>query len=116
MTQTEEHDPITQKVVDALESQADATDKATLDALNQARRKAMTRIRKPSRARPVYWLPATGLVSAVVVAMLWFQQPHAPHPQSLDDFELLTSEEDLEMLEDMEFVAWLMLEEDQNAG
>lgn len=91
------------------EQGVDSVDLATRSRLTQARQAALAELRKP-RLRIAPWLPATAAAAAVAVAvMTWMPQerPGAAAVASVDDFELLTLGEDLDMLdEDIEFYAW----------
>ncbi|MDP1651091.1 MAG: hypothetical protein Q8L56_00025 [Rhodocyclaceae bacterium] len=95
-----------------LRDSADDLDAATAARLKRGRQAALDqwRERRPGRA----WLvPAVSaaVVGAVVVA-LWTGQgvePVAPAPaiESVADMDLLLAEDNLEMLEDLDFYAWL---------
>jgi hypothetical protein len=83
-------------------------DHATVLRLQQGRLAALD-----ARARRSSWRPwASGLAIASLAALavlLWTQE--APSPQHaavpLDDFELVTSVENVELAEDLEFFHWL---------
>jgi hypothetical protein len=116
-----------------LRASVDQLDAATLSRLNQARQRALEELPGRHRYLPVRWLvPTASLAGAAVVAMLLLQ-PSAPigvdptaigsmtiaadilNDQSVD-FELLMAEDDLEMIEDLEFFAWLTTEELEAPG
>lgn len=64
----------------------------------------------PVRNRWVIW--AGGLAMAAVGALLismWLMQPvhERPHTPALDDIELITSAENVDLAEDFEFYHWL---------
>jgi hypothetical protein len=66
-----------------------------------------SRSRRPSR---IAWASGLAVVSAAALALyLWVPQPtpqqHVAVP--LDDFELVTSVENVELAEDLEFFHWL---------
>ena len=94
-------------------------DAATVSRLNRIRHAALTETRTFSWRS---WALASGLVtaSAVVLAMISVAMTGALHqpslPVSVDtslaDLELLASDENLEMLEELEFYAWLQTELD----
>ena len=87
-------------------------DAATLSRLNQGRQKALQEIRDPGPAGEwARWVPAGGIAAAAVVAVvLWQGAPvehSAPAAGTATDFEILLSEDSLDMLEDLEFYSWV---------
>ena len=87
-------------------------DAATLSQLNQRRQAALADVAsKDSRVLWGRWLPAAGVTAAAVVAVVMMQgQPDiAPPVDEATDFEILLSEDNLEMIEELEFYAWLEL-------
>ncbi len=91
----------------------DGLDAATLSRLNQARHAAIEA--SPRRLPPLLrWAPVGGLATAAAVALLLFQSPaviEPPADASTVDMEILLSEDNLEMLEDLEFYEWIDLAE-----
>ena len=87
-------------------------DAETLSRLNRGRQRALQEI---DAARPAgqwaRWVPAGGLAAAAVVAVVVWQgapvEHSAPEAGALADFEILLSEDSLEMLEDLEFYSWM---------
>jgi hypothetical protein len=87
-------------------------DAATLSRLNQGRQKALQEV---DAARPAgqwaRWVPAGGLAAAAVVAVVVWQgapvEHSAPDAGAVTDFEILLSEDSLDMLEDLEFYSWM---------
>lgn len=69
------------------------------------------------RGRPwLLWAGATTASVAALVLVTWLRQP-APAPHAsvpLEDFELVTSVEDVELAEDFDFYHWLA--DDDAAG
>jgi len=97
-----------------LDDSIESLDAATLSRLNQARQKAL---QSQSSATVLFtnWLPATAFVSlSVIAATLWLwieisenrQQNHLAY--QYEDMEILTSDTELELLEQLEFVGWLV--------
>jgi hypothetical protein len=87
-------------------------DAATLSRLNQGRQRALQEIHTAEPAgRWALWAPAGGLAAAAVVAVVVWQgapvEHSAPAPDSATDFEILLSEDSLDMLEDLEFYSWM---------
>ena len=87
-------------------------DAATLSRLNQGRQRALREVHVTGPAGQwARWVPAGGLAAAAVVAvMVWQGAPvedTAPAAGSAADFEILLSEDSLDMLEDLEFYSWI---------
>ncbi|MCH9694950.1 MAG: hypothetical protein K0U72_10620 [Gammaproteobacteria bacterium] len=90
----------------------DGLDAATLSRLNQRRHAALEAAQAPSRQWQS-WMPATGVAAAALIAVVVFQ---SPSPDGLieapaTDFEILLSEESIDMLEELEFYSWLDTQE-----
>lgn len=94
----------------------DEMDAATHSRLNQARHAASSEVSR-NRLRiggwsP--WVPATGVAAAAAVAVVMWNTSQQVDPgmtfaplAEVSDFEILLDEDSLEMLEDLEFYAWL---------
>ncbi|HED35014.1 MAG TPA: DUF3619 family protein [Gammaproteobacteria bacterium] len=110
----------------ALDESADSLDAATCSRLNQARQKAL---QNHARQRLfAFGLPA-GIMAGIGVAALttWLLTSLLNEDPSLqmqlvqsgtwevEDIDMLTSDTELELLEELEFVSWLVLEQN-NAG
>ena len=97
----------------------DKLDAATLSTLNRSRHRALEEL-QGSRQQWLRWAPASGVAVAVLVAVLVTQ----PEPVVVDelpaaaaDMEILLGEESIEMLEDLEFYAWIdQLEPEDDVG
>lgn len=116
------NEPMIEGIKQALDQKTEQLDPDIQAKLSQMRRQVMAEANGRSAAGNTFakpktfiWAPAGGMVAALLAVMLWYE-PAVQHSPELDDFELLTSDADLEMLDDMEFVAWLMLEEQPHAG
>ena len=78
--------------------------------LRQARYRAME-----AKPKPFRWLvPASGFVAASVAILavaLWLFQPPRPVPvEGVEDLEILSSGENLELFDDLEFYHWLAVQ------
>jgi hypothetical protein len=82
--------------------------------LTQARYKALAEV-PVSRLQATrrFWMPAAGLAATALIAVL-VVMPYTRTERALpatfaaaDDMALLLNDDDLEMIEDMEFYAWL---------
>jgi hypothetical protein len=87
-------------------------DAATLSRLNQGRQKALQEVQAGGpRGHWVRWVPAGGLAAAAIVAVVVWQgaplEHSAPAAGSATDFEIMLSEDSLDMLEDLEFYSWI---------
>ncbi len=82
---------------------------AALDAAGPARRPAWFR-----------WMPAAGLATAIAVTAILLRAPEVePTLPGDTDIEILLGGDSIEMLEDLEFYAWMeqqALEEGHDAG
>ena len=87
----------------------EAVDFATRSRLTQARHAALAELDRP-RLRVAPWLPAAAAAAVAAIAVaVWVPQEQGTEATVavVDDFELLTLGEDLDMLaEDIEFYAW----------
>ncbi len=90
-------------------------DGQTRSRLNRGRQAALAEI-KTGRPVWVQWAPAAGVAAAAIFAVvLWTgNQPvdELTPEASVADFEILLTEDSLEMLEDLEFYSWIDLDED----
>ena len=90
-------------------------DGATLSRLNQGRHAALAELHGARhRAQWLRWVPATGVAAAAVVTVMIMNGPDgvvvpadSDTPVTVTDFEMLLDDENLEMLEELEFYSWL---------
>jgi hypothetical protein len=87
-------------------------DAATLSRLNRGRQQALQEIRTAGPAGQwARWVPAGGLAAAAVVAVVVWQgmpvEHSAPAAGTATDFEIMLSEDSLDMLEELEFYSWI---------
>jgi hypothetical protein len=87
-------------------------DAAALSRLNQGRQRALQEVQGGGpRGQWARWVPAGGLAAAAVVAVVVWQgapvEDTAAADGSAADFEILLSEDSLDMLEDLEFYSWM---------
>jgi hypothetical protein len=106
-----------------LDDSAGALDGASASRLNRARQSALA-----ARERPVrrWWLPAGAAATAASVLLaLVLVNPFAPTAPTVpaatavaagngDDAELIASDDNLELAQDLEFYAWLDAEDEHN--
>ena len=109
MNDTEQQDPFLEKAKQNLDQSIESLDLQTQMALDRVRREALQQSsRKKLKWQWTVGAPAGGLVTAGLVAALWLGNPAVTPQKSINnmqDLELLSSEEDLELMEDIEFVA-----------
>ena len=100
-----------------LSAQVDDLDAATRSRLNQARQRALDEGLRSPRARRWQW-PALALASACGVMLVLTlglrmaapvieSEPLLAAPMSEPEYEMLVAGEDLELIENLEFYAWL---------
>lgn len=88
-------------------------DAATLSKLNQGRQAAIAEMAARGPVRQwLRWMPATGVATAALVAILMLRGP-APvdlpitSDPALADFEILMGEDALDMIEELDFYSWI---------
>ena len=112
-------DRFAQKAKALFDTSVEELDAATLSTLNRGRHRALDELRSP-RPDWMRWAPAAGVTAAVVLAVMIAlpgQQDVDEMPTSVTDMEILLGEESLEMLEDLEFYAWIdELEQSDDVG
>jgi len=96
----------------AFDQSVDGLDAATLSRLNRGRQAALAAARQPAR-QWLRWMPATGVAAAVLLILVMQQGPGDVEviAASAADLEILLGEENIEMLEELEFYSWLDTEE-----
>ena len=91
-----------------LDCSVEDLDAAAARKLQRARIMALER--RPKRGRWAAWIGGLAAASLAALALvLWLVQP-APERQAavpLEDFELITSVENVELAEDLDFYHWL---------
>ena len=107
------------KAKQRFDESVDGLDAETRSRLNRSRQAALAELGSNSRAW-LHWAPAAGVAAAAVVALvLWTgnqrQDVIAPDATA-SDFEILLNEDELEMLEELEFFSWIELAEDATAA
>jgi hypothetical protein len=100
----------------------DGLDARTRSRLTQARHAAVAALaqqREPFMRR--WWLPTAGLATAALVAFIVVfnlnpanEQQLAAASLAVEDMDILSGAENIELLEDMEFYAWLESEADRS--
>lgn len=92
-------------------------DAATVSRLNQARQSAIAQLEPPRAAFDNRWIPVGALAASVLVATaLWLgHEPETPESNpfaetmadQMEDLDILMSDEDFELYDDLEFFSWL---------
>ena len=124
MTKPMDEEKLARQAKSLFDDSVEKLDAATLSKLNQGRQRALEEL---DNARPhgqwSRWVPATGVAAAAVVAVVVWQgtptESPVPAANSMTDFEILLSEDSLEMIEDLEFYSWVgtaELESNGNVG
>jgi transcription initiation factor TFIIIB Brf1 subunit/transcription initiation factor TFIIB len=112
----EQRDTFEQRTKDTFDKSVDALDAATLSKLNRGRHEALAQLEHPQH-RWSRWMPATGAVAAVLVAVVVLQSPSAIDDvaavTTVTDMEILLGEDSIEMLEDLEFYSWIDIAESE---
>ncbi len=109
---TDMNKALQQSVIESLDESIEHLDAHTLSRLNQARHRALAHAEKPRLFNP-QWLKAgtfAVLLVTVINGWLFFSTPNIQQ-MNTDDFELIVANEDFELLQDLDFVAWMIEEE-----
>jgi len=96
-----------------LDDSVDSLDAATLSRLNQARQKALDTRRANLFSDNRIGVVFASFAVAAIVTLLWTttpQQKSVELAQQYEDIDMLTADADFELLEDLEFVSWLLEE------
>lgn len=113
------HDPVATKARELLDHSADNLDRETLDRLARARQAALRgELKGRKSGSPVAWRGAAGglAVAAGLLMAVWVgvwqpnTTPDAVPLTAVQDMDVLTSEDQLDFIEDLEFAQWLMEE------
>lgn len=102
-------------ILEHLDASTERLDGDTVDRIARIRAEALREGTDTRPRRSLVW-PAAGLATAAAVLLAVFltRQPEVPvlAAQDLEDIEFLASEEDQDLLENLEFYAWLAENED----
>jgi hypothetical protein len=113
-------DPMQEQILAALDERAASLDATTLARLAVARRAAVARPRSAWGLGDRRWQAVGGLALAASVVFglsLWLNGPlQGPASPSPAELELLAEDENLELLDKLEFYRWLEQESQQLAG
>ena len=107
----ESNDKFAKEAKALFDESVDQLDAETLSALNRRRHAALEAARG-RHAEWLRWTPAVGVTAAVVIAvMLATPRPDGVDAVPPDDMDILLGEDSIEMLEDLEFYAWMELQD-----
>lgn len=119
MVNTNERDgasrePVEDRAKELFDESVGGLDGRTRAALNQARQAALAELDGRQRQGAWrFWGPLSGvaaaaLVIAVVFGPVWTtMQPPSDNAMPFEDFDIVADAENLELLEDLDFYAWL---------
>ena len=107
----ESDDKLAKEAKALFDESVDKLDAATLSTLNRGRHAALEASGK-GRGVWLRWAPGLGVTALIAVTVI----TATPRPDALDavpagDVDILLGEESIEMLEDLEFYAWMELQD-----
>jgi hypothetical protein len=105
-----EPDDFRQRAQTLFEDSVERLDARTRSKLTQARNLALDEVKKGAAQRRWIWAPAGGFALAAVIAVgvvFWPGRTPQPGAAALEDLEIVADRENLELLQDVEFYAWL---------
>lgn len=99
-----------------LDASTDDFDVATVQRLQTARYAALAALAQPNARAPSRWAPAFAFAATIALAVgAWQSLVLPPLPASRDAVEMLAAQ-DADLLEDLDFVAWLEVDEHADAA
>lgn len=101
-----------QTAVDSLDSSIEHLDASTLSRLNQARHNALDHVGRP-RLVDSQWIKAGAFALLLVTIFNGWLFMSGPDMEQMDtdDFELIIANEDYELIRELDFVTWMIEEE-----
>ena len=101
-----------ESVIESLDESIEHLDAHTLSRLNQARHHALAQAEKPRLFNPQWLKAATAAVLLVTVINGWqFFSASNIQQMNTDEIEMVMANEDFELIQDLDFVAWMIEEE-----
>jgi len=111
------HDTDTDKallksVTGALDQSIEHLDGHTLSRLNQARHRALAQTEKP-RFFNAQWIKAGAIAAVIITLVNGWMMFSSPNNQQFntDGFDLVVANEDFELMQELEFIAWMIEQE-----
>ena len=109
-------DPFIARVKEVLDENSAGLDADTQRRLKQARLRAVARLKTPGneRQKPLWFplIPASAMAAGLMAVVFYLDQVQPPLPAIYQDPEQQTAAESMELLNNLEFTAWLVLQED----
>ena len=89
----------------AFDESVDNLDQGTANSIRRVREQALY---GKTGMHAGLWIPAAAFASVCMAAIIYLSLPAPNQPQiEVDDFEMLSSTENIELYEDLEFYQWL---------
>jgi hypothetical protein len=107
---TDERTSLEDKSQQLLRDSAENLDGSTRSRLTQARHAALAELTSGKSQRIRWMLPAGAAAAGVLAVAMLSNRAPVTHTETLavvDDIEIMTAEDSLEMYENLEFYAWL---------
>mgnify|MGYP005637383205 CR=1 FL=1 len=107
MSKKDDKDKLVEHIQSELEDSLHNIDAATQSKITQARHRALEQ--KPGDSQINSLLPAGVVATACVLVLMFSLFPQMKEEESapLDEFELISNIDELEILEELEFYEWL---------
>lgn len=100
------------KSKELLDEHADSLDGPTLSRLHQMRSNAISRKTRSPYLPYVGWTGAGAVAASLFVAVVYLDRSPEPLPTIYEDPLQQAAAEELELINDLDFYAWMVLEED----
>ncbi len=99
------------KAKELLDESVDGLDGPTLSKLHRARSNAVARAGQTTPSSWLGWTTAGAVAASLAVAAIYIDRQPPPLPSIYEDELQQAAAEDMELLDDLDFIAWLVLEE-----
>src|SRR4030095_6359871 len=115
-TPSDADDVFVARVRGVLDAGDGALDPAVADRLAAMRRAAVAALDVPRAAEVARWIPASAAAGMLVAVGLFAWSVRIPDLPVFDDDESVLAAQDLDLLDDIEFVAWMVAQDGDDAA
>jgi hypothetical protein len=115
-TPSDRDDAFVARVRAVLDAGDKAVDSSVADRLAAVRRAAVAALDVPRAAEVARWIPASAAAGMLVAVGMFAWSVRIPDLPVFDDDEAVLAAQDLDLLDDIEFVAWMVEQDGDDAA